>query len=132
MESKESGSSLIAQQDTTEENIRVVCRFRPINTKERHEEKTQRLSGRPIEVDPFNNATVVIPRSDGGHKPLQFTLDRILNSSTTQDDAFKILAQPIVEQVKTGYNCTIFAYGQTGSGMLATYCINIFIFVCVF
>ena len=121
MESKEaeklSANSLIAEQDTSEENIRVVCRFRPINTKERHEEKTQRLSNRPVEIDPFNSTTVIIPRNDGGHQPLQFTLDRILNSSTTQEDAFKILAQPMVEQVKTGYNCTIFAYGQTGSGM---------------
>ena len=85
-----------------EENIRVVCRFRPINSKERHEEKTNRLQDLPIDYKK-NNSTVVIPR-ERYKNDLEFTLDRIMQPKTTQDDAFKILAQPLVEQVMTGYN----------------------------
>ena len=96
------------------ENVRVVCRFRPINKKERHEEKSQRLVDLPIEYSK-DGESVIIKREQYKNN-LEFSLDRILQSSTTQDEAFRLLGQPLVEQVMTGYNCTIFAYGQTGSG----------------
>ena len=108
--------------ESSEENVRVVCRFRPINAKETHEEKSQKLTDYPIQYPQSNDkssGTVIVPRE--AHKNnLSFTLDKILQPSTTQDEAFRVLAQPLVEQVLQGYNCTIFAYGQTGSGKTFT------------
>lgn len=120
----------IGDNSLLEENIRVVCRFRPINKKERHEEKTNRLQDFPIQYKK-NNSTIIIPRERYKNN-LEFTLDRIMKPTTSQDDAFKILAQPLVEQVMTGYNCTIFAYGQTGSGKVPKYSFVCFVFLFAF
>eukprot|EP00485_Elphidium_margaritaceum_P006839 CAMPEP_0202698456 /NCGR_PEP_ID=MMETSP1385-20130828/11734_1 /ASSEMBLY_ACC=CAM_ASM_000861 /TAXON_ID=933848 /ORGANISM="Elphidium margaritaceum" /LENGTH=697 /DNA_ID=CAMNT_0049355179 /DNA_START=21 /DNA_END=2111 /DNA_ORIENTATION=- len=103
--------------EQTEDHIRVVARFRPINAKEKHEEKQQNLSSIPIKLFE-NGATVNVPRD---HKPpLQFTLDDIIWTDSTQQQTFDVLAKPLVDQVMKGYNCTIFAFGQTGSGKTYT------------
>ena len=116
--------------ELSEENVRVVCRFRPINKKERHEEKSQRLIDLPIEYSKDNDSVII--HREHYKNNLEFTLDQFLQSNTTQDDAFRLLGQPLVEQVMTGYNCTIFAYGQTGSGMFFLFSFIIFVCVCVF
>ena len=98
--------------ESTEDHIRVVARFRPINAKEKHEEKLQNLSSDPITL--YNNGcSVNMPRT--GKPALQFTLDNIIWSDSTQQQAFDILAKPLINQVIKGYNATIFAFGQTGS-----------------
>ena len=103
--------------ESSEDHIRVVARFRPINSKEQHEEKMQNLSTQPIKL--YNNSSsVTVPRKN---KPaLDFTLDNIIWSDSTQQQAFDTLTKPLVDQVVKGYNCTIFAFGQTGSGKTYT------------
>ena len=99
--------------EQSEDHIRVVARFRPINAKEKHEEKMQNLSSEPIEL--YNESkSVNVPRN--GKPALQFTLDRIIWSDSTQQQAFEVLAKPLIDQVMKGFNGTIFAFGQTGSG----------------
>ena len=50
----------------------------------------------------------------------QFAFSRILDATTTQDQMFEAVAQPVVDSVLEGFNGTIFAYGQTGSGKTFT------------
>ena len=50
----------------------------------------------------------------------EFTVDRVLNQDTTQEDSFELVGKNIVNEVIEGYNGTIMAYGQTGSGKTFT------------
>lgn len=49
-----------------------------------------------------------------------YCYDHILKDSTTQEQAYNIIAKNIVEDITNGYNGTIMAYGQTGSGKTYT------------
>ncbi|XP_061110071.1 kinesin-1 heavy chain-like isoform X2 [Conger conger] len=82
--------------------IKVMCRFRPLNKSEiaRGDEYIPKFQGED---------TVVI-----GGKPYKF--DRVLQSNTTQEQAYNACAKQIVKDVLNGYNGTMFAYGQTSSG----------------
>ncbi|KAJ9111106.1 hypothetical protein QFC19_001305 [Naganishia cerealis] len=105
-------------------NIKVVCRFRPMNRME-----TEAQSEECIEVD-ANSTTVRMksrltagggsdaalsgPEKDG------FTFDRVFPSSTRQVEIFDFGVKGIVEDVMMGFNGTLFCYGQTGSGKTFT------------
>ncbi|KAI8341360.1 kinesin motor domain-containing protein [Chlamydoabsidia padenii] len=49
-----------------------------------------------------------------------YSFDRVFGPEAKQEELYQEVAQPILEQVLLGYNCTIFAYGQTGSGKTYT------------
>uniref|UniRef100_A0A673A927 Kinesin family member 5B n=1 Tax=Sphaeramia orbicularis TaxID=375764 RepID=A0A673A927_9TELE len=87
--------------DPAECTIKVMCRFRPLNSSEvtRGDRYIPKFQGED---------TVVI-----GGKPYMF--DRVFQSSTTQEQVYNACAQKIVKDVLEGYNGTIFAYGQTSS-----------------
>jgi len=110
---------------TSEESIRVACRFRPINPKEQHDEKTHNYSSfddDPVSISHETNTIFISkPKIKNNNnikqnEPYRFRFDHVLDYNVTQTEAFTIIGMPIVEQVKKGYNCTMFAYGQTGSG----------------
>ena len=86
--------------------IRVMCRFRPLNSKEtaRQDKFLPRF---------LNDEQVKL---DGK----TYTFDRIFNETTQQETVYTHAAQPIVKDVLTGFNGTIFAYGQTSSGKTHT------------
>ncbi|XP_068160472.1 kinesin-1 heavy chain-like isoform X2 [Antennarius striatus] len=92
--------------DPAETCIKVICRFRPLNSSE------------VARGDKF------IPKFQGddcvqiGGKPYYF--DRVFQSNTTQVQFYNAVAQKIVSDVLEGYNGTIFAYGQTSSGKTHT------------
>ncbi|XP_057190415.1 kinesin-1 heavy chain isoform X1 [Triplophysa rosa] len=92
--------------DPAECTIKVVCRFRPLNSSEvkRGDKYIAKFQGED---------NVVI-----GGKPYAF--DRVFQSNTTQEQVYKACAQDIVKDVLGGYNGTIFAYGQTSSGKTHT------------
>uniref|UniRef100_A0A7N8WTQ4 Kinesin-like protein n=1 Tax=Mastacembelus armatus TaxID=205130 RepID=A0A7N8WTQ4_9TELE len=92
--------------DPAECTIKVMCRFRPLNSSEvtRGDKYIPKFQG---------EETVVI-----GGKPYMF--DRVFQSSTTQEQVYNACAQKIVKDVLEGYNGTIFAYGQTSSGKTHT------------
>eukprot|EP01083_Nonionella_stella_P065102 170299_1 len=104
------------------ENIRVICRFRPINSREIREEKSAHLIDSPPEI--CNSGTCVKVRRAASSRaqgaPMQFYLDKILGSNTTQQNMYINVGKPMVEACLEGYNSTIFAYGQTGSGKTYT------------
>uniref|UniRef100_A0A669BX25 Kinesin-like protein n=1 Tax=Oreochromis niloticus TaxID=8128 RepID=A0A669BX25_ORENI len=86
--------------------IKVVCRFRPLNSAEvaRGDQYIPKFKG---------DDCVLI-----GGKPYYF--DRVFQSKTTQEEFYNAVAQKIVKDVLEGYNGTIFAYGQTSSGKTHT------------
>ncbi|KAM7379747.1 hypothetical protein PAMP_005277 [Pampus punctatissimus] len=92
--------------DPAECTIKVMCRFRPLNSSEvvRGDKYIPKFQGED---------TVVI-----GGKPYMF--DRVFSSNTTQEQVYNACAQKIVKDVLEGYNGTIFAYGQTSSGKTHT------------
>ncbi|MBN3296142.1 KIF5A protein, partial [Amia calva] len=87
-------------------NIKVLCRFRPLNQSEvvRGDKFIPKFQG---------DDTVVI-----GGKPYAF--DRVFPTNTTQEQVYNTCAKQIVKDVLGGYNGTIFAYGQTSSGKTHT------------
>ncbi|WZZ37525.1 hypothetical protein YC2023_020926 [Brassica napus] len=86
--------------------IRVYCRIRPLNEKERSEREKQMLTS----VDEF---TVEHPWKDDKRK--QHIYDRVFDMLASQDDVFEDTKSAV-----DGYNVCIFAYGQTGSGKTFT------------
>uniref|UniRef100_A0A671NJF1 Kinesin-like protein n=1 Tax=Sinocyclocheilus anshuiensis TaxID=1608454 RepID=A0A671NJF1_9TELE len=92
--------------DPAECTIKVMCRFRPLNSSEvtRGDKYIARFQGED---------SIVI-----GGKPYVF--DRVFQSNTTQEQVYTACAQQIVKDVLGGYNGTIFAYGQTSSGKTHT------------
>ncbi|KAJ8264835.1 hypothetical protein COCON_G00139340 [Conger conger] len=90
----------------TECNIRVLCRFRPLNQSEiqRGDKFLPKFQG--------DDAVVI-----GGKS---YTFDHVFPTNTTQEQVYNTCAKQIVKDVLGGYNGTIFAYGQTSSGKTHT------------
>ncbi|CAL8339117.1 unnamed protein product [Lota lota] len=90
----------------TECNIKVLCRFRPLNQSE------------IIRGDKF------IPTFQGDDTVLlggrSYAFDRVFPTNSTQEQVYDTCAKQIVKDVLGGYNGTIFAYGQTSSGKTHT------------
>ncbi|XP_067881552.1 kinesin heavy chain-like isoform X3 [Heterodontus francisci] len=87
-------------------NIKVMCRFRPLN----HSEVLRGDKFIPAFQD---DDTVVIAGKS-------YAFDRVFPTNTTQDQVYNACARQIVRDVLGGYNGTIFAYGQTSSGKTHT------------
>jgi len=95
-------------------NIKVVCRFRPLNERER----VMNL-GTCVDFAPDGTQVVVACASES-EGPLKFSFDHIFPPDSLQADVYEAAARPIVESVLEGFNGTVFAYGQTGSGKTFT------------
>ena len=87
-------------------NIRVVCRVRPLNSKE------VALGGEQCITFPKPNVISLL----GAYYPF----DRVFEPHSTQYDVYEFTAKPIIKDVLNGFNGTIFAYGQTASGKTHT------------
>jgi len=86
--------------------IKVMCRFRPLNSKE------------------IERGDKFLPKfvSDTSLKfdDKTYSFDRVFPESTTQANVYEHAALPIVKDVLAGFNGTMFAYGQTSSGKTHT------------
>lgn len=49
-----------------------------------------------------------------------FSFDRVFDQESSQDEVYRHVVKPLVDQVVNGFNCTVFAYGQTGTGKTYT------------
>nr|XP_033787389.1 kinesin-1 heavy chain [Geotrypetes seraphini] len=92
--------------DPAECNIKVMCRFRPLNDSEI-------VRGDKL-ISKFQAEDTVIIAS----KP--YAYDHVFQPNTTQEQVYNACAKKIVKDVLEGYNGTIFAYGQTSSGKTHT------------
>ncbi|XP_068568469.1 kinesin heavy chain [Cebidichthys violaceus] len=87
-------------------NIKVLCRFRPLNKSE--------IIRRDKFIPIFQGEDTVIL---GGKS---YVFDQVFPTNTTQTQVYNTCAKQIVKDVLGGYNGTIFAYGQTSSGKTHT------------
>ncbi|KAM7006042.1 kinesin heavy chain [Tautogolabrus adspersus] len=87
-------------------NIKVLCRFRPLN-------KSEIIRGDKF-IPIFQREDTVIL---GGKS---YVFDQVFPTNTTQEQVYNTCAKQIVKDVLGGYNGTIFAYGQTSSGKTHT------------
>ncbi|GFN78132.1 kinesin-like protein [Plakobranchus ocellatus] len=92
--------------DISECNIKVICRVRPLN------ESEERAGSKFVLKFPTDESVNV------GNKT--FVYDKVLKPNVTQEHVYNVTAKPIVADVLSGYNGTIFAYGQTSSGKTHT------------
>jgi kinesin family protein 15 len=67
---------------------------------------------------PIDDSQVSLVRK--GFDKRDFMFDHCLNMDSDQETAYRQLAQPVVNDVLSGFNGVIMAYGQTGSGKTHT------------
>lgn len=102
-------------------NVQVAVRCRPLN--EREKTSGDRLivkcdsARREIVFAPPAGRKVPSGLKDGKKT---YTYDHVFGPDSSQDDVYKGVVKPIVDEVLEGYNCTVFAYGQTGTGKTHT------------
>uniref|UniRef100_A0A4W6EGG1 Kinesin-like protein n=1 Tax=Lates calcarifer TaxID=8187 RepID=A0A4W6EGG1_LATCA len=87
-------------------NIKVLCRFRPLN-------QSEIIRGDKF-IPLFQGEDTVIL---GGKS---YVFDQVFPTNATQEQVYNTCAKQIVRDVLGGYNGTIFAYGQTSSGKTHT------------
>ncbi|XP_075241772.1 kinesin heavy chain-like [Convolutriloba macropyga] len=90
------------------ENIKVVCRVRPLNDKEKKK-------GEHANVKVLNEQQVQV---EGREKKYNF--DAVCGPDSTQEEVYEVGAKKVVDDILKGFNGTIFAYGQTSSGKTYT------------
>lgn len=89
-------------------NIKVVCRFRPLNPSEERSGSQEIVSFPPGSQESVNI------------RGKTYLFDRVFGPTASQAMVYEEAAKPIVKDVLSGYNGTIFAYGQTSSGKTHT------------
>ena len=89
-------------------NIRVMCRFRPLN------ESEEKSGSKVIAKFPSDSEDSV------AFSGKVYVFDKVFKPDATQEKVYTATAKEIVEDVLSGYNGTIFAYGQTSSGKTHT------------
>ncbi|KAG4071623.1 hypothetical protein HA402_011777 [Bradysia odoriphaga] len=92
-----------------EDNIKVICRFRPLNYSEKQ------AGSKFIVQFPNNRKETYI--SIAGKL---YSFDKVFLPNASQEKVYMEAARSIVTDVLAGYNGTIFTYGQTSSGKTHT------------
>lgn len=87
------------------QNIQVFVRCRPLRSEEKHSS---------IGILPETNE-VRLPQH-----AKEFYFDRVFSPDAPQVNVYNVVVRPLISQVLTGYNCSVFAYGQTGTGKTYT------------
>uniref|UniRef100_A0A7E4ZZG4 Kinesin-like protein n=1 Tax=Panagrellus redivivus TaxID=6233 RepID=A0A7E4ZZG4_PANRE len=90
-------------------NVQVAVRVRPLNSIEKKE------GGRKlVKTDRYAKHVNVGPNKAFG------PFDYVYDETSTQLELYHEIVAPLINQVLSGYNCTVFAYGQTGTGKTFT------------
>ncbi|XP_049963604.1 kinesin-like protein KIF11-A [Schistocerca serialis cubense] len=95
------------------QNIKVFVRVRPMNNFEKHQRTTN-----VVEISGSKEVKISERTSDKVTKT--FTFDSVFGPSSKQIDVYNCVVGPLIDEVLSGYNCTVFAYGQTGTGKTFT------------
>ncbi|CAG9335086.1 unnamed protein product [Blepharisma stoltei] len=99
----------LSSHDESSSNIKVIARFRPIIEIEAD------LPDNRTDLYTFPTDTAIEAHHDANNTDT-FVYDKVFSPSSQQIEIFNFVGKPIIEDVLTGYNGTVFAYGQTGSG----------------
>jgi DNA replication protein DnaC len=92
-------------------SVKVVVRCRPLS-------RTETANGANIcaEIDEAAHTIKINDPSGTVKQAKTFTFDHTYSLTSTQQQVYDDIGQPVIQQALDGYNSTIFAYGQTGSG----------------
>eukprot|EP00826_Nyctotherus_ovalis_P022017 TRINITY_DN17208_c0_g1_i3.p1 TRINITY_DN17208_c0_g1~~TRINITY_DN17208_c0_g1_i3.p1 ORF type:complete len:716 (-),score=267.91 TRINITY_DN17208_c0_g1_i3:108-2255(-) len=108
------------------DNVRVVCRARPMNDKEK---ELASLSSRATctEFNPADHRAVTIytplEKPERDKPPFDhhsFNFDHVFDSDAKQSEVYEVVGKPIIESLMEGFNGCVLAYGQTSSGKTYT------------
>eukprot|EP01084_Bolivina_argentea_P218812 371244_1 len=96
------------------DTIRVICRFRPINKREKTYSQQKKIQDKPPKYETDQHALLsrgITSRkaTDSKAKPFKCILDSILKPKTTQKQVFYLVGQPAILSCLEGFNSTIFA-----------------------
>ncbi|XP_017463204.1 PREDICTED: kinesin-like protein Klp61F, partial [Rhagoletis zephyria] len=95
------------------QNIQVYVRVRPLNARERCIRSAE-------VIDTISPREIVTRHTIESKLTKKFTFDRVFGTDSRQADVYSTVVAPLIEEVLSGYNCTVFAYGQTGTGKTHT------------
>ncbi|KAI0546437.1 P-loop containing nucleoside triphosphate hydrolase protein [Xylaria curta] len=98
-----------------ETNINVVVRCRG-----RNEREVRESSAVVVSTDAAQGKTVEISMGPSALSNKTYNFDRVFSPAADQSAIYDDVVKPILEEMLSGYNCTIFAYGQTGTGKTYT------------
>jgi kinesin family protein 5 len=107
-------SSSIEESGESKGNVNVVCRFRPLNQKEKD------MNEKPCVDFGSDGKTVIVKSQYETMGPQTFNFDRVFNPDSIQNEVYEVAARPIVDSVLEGFNGTVLTYGQTSSGKTHT------------
>ncbi|KAI4463904.1 kinesin-like protein kif11 [Holotrichia oblita] len=95
------------QSSKEEQNINVFVRIRPNNPVENEAKTLEVLSKKEI-------------LSKTTYNQKRYVFDRVFDCHSSQQEIYNAVVSPLIPEVISGYNCTVFAYGQTGTGKTYT------------
>ncbi|KAM0742574.1 hypothetical protein ACQRIT_002751 [Beauveria bassiana] len=98
-----------------ETNINVVVRCRGRSAREVKEN-----SAVVVKADGLKGSQVDLSMGPNSLSNKTYSFDRVFSSAADQEMIFDDTVRPILDEMLSGYNCTIFAYGQTGTGKTYT------------
>lgn len=98
-----------------ETNINVVVRCRGRSPREVKEN-----SAVVVKADGVKGNHVDLSLGPNALNNKTYSFDRVFSSAADQPMIFDDTVRPILDEMLSGYNCTIFAYGQTGTGKTYT------------
>ena len=103
-------------QDLGEEtNIHVVVRCRG-----RSEREVRENSGVVVSTSGVKAKTVELSMGPNALSNKTYNFDKVFSPAADQAIIYEDVVAPVLNEVLTGYNCTVFAYGQTGTGKTYT------------
>ncbi len=103
-------------QDHVEEtNINVVVRCRG-----RSEREVRENSGVVVSTTGVKGKNVELSMGPNAISNKTYHFDKVFSPAADQTIIYEDVVAPILNEMLTGYNCTIFAYGQTGTGKTYT------------
>ncbi|CAK7219002.1 Kinesin-related motor protein [Sporothrix curviconia] len=94
-----------------ETNINVVVRCRG-----RNEREVRENSAVVVNTDGAKGKTVELMMGPNALSNKTYNFDRVFSPAADQGMIFDDVVKPILDEMLSGFNCTIFAYGQTGTG----------------
>jgi hypothetical protein len=95
------------------ERMKMYLRWRPLLSD--HQADSQSSELLPVIVNRFENQTRITIADQKGSEPKSIMCDAGFGPESTQEEIFKEIGAPAIENLLNGYNGTIMAYGQTVS-----------------
>jgi hypothetical protein len=95
--------------------VKVVVRVRPAN-----EIELNASSPPVVQVQSADNSITVVKGAGKMQQRNVFNFDHVFGTYATQSEVFTTTLAPIVDDVLSGIESTVFAYGQTGTGKTYT------------